>query len=49
MYDLISQNIADIEPVAAAAGSQETSIEASIVRDDELLDAYSDAVTRAAD
>jgi S1-C subfamily serine protease len=39
MYDLSSQNIEDIEPVAAAAE-----------RDDEdLLDAYSDAVTAAAD
>jgi S1-C subfamily serine protease len=38
MYDLNSQNIEDIEPVAAAAS-----------RDEDLLDAYSDAVTTVAD
>jgi len=39
MYDLSSQNIEDIEPVAAAAAPN----------DEHLLDAYSDAVTAAAD
>ena len=39
MYDLNSQNTEDIEPVAAA----------SEPRDDDLLDAYSDAVTAVAD
>jgi S1-C subfamily serine protease len=45
MYDLSSQNIEDIEPAAAVAEPHET----SAVRDGDLLDAYSDAVTRAAD
>jgi len=39
MYDLNSQNIEDTEPVVAA----------SEPHDDELLDAYSDAVTAVAD
>jgi S1-C subfamily serine protease len=39
MYDLNSRNTEDIEPVAAAAE----------LRDEELLDAYSDAVTAVAD
>ena len=39
MYDLNSQNSEDIEPVAAA----------SEPHDEELLDAYSDAVTAVAD
>src|SRR4051794_5368360 len=42
MYDPSSQNVEDNEPVAAAAGSDHSN-------DDDLLDAYSDAVTRVAD
>ena len=45
MYDLISQNIEDIEPIASAAEPHA----AGGMHDDELLDAYSSAVTAVAD